>query len=136
MRRDSIRNDLRTAAERGTVPFCSEDSAKLGQSPTVSGCGEGDSPILLRRLRKIGTVPDRFGLRRGGQSHFAPKTPQNWDSPRPFRAAERGTVPFCSEDSAKLGQSPAVSRSFRSCGKVPIAEAARPEARLRSKDQG
>ena len=20
----------------------------------------------------------------GGQSHFAPKTPQNWDSPRPF----------------------------------------------------
>ena len=27
----------KTASEKGTVPFCSEDSAKLGQSPAVFG---------------------------------------------------------------------------------------------------
>jgi hypothetical protein len=30
-----LRSSNKTAQERGTVPFCSEDSAKLGQSPAV-----------------------------------------------------------------------------------------------------
>ncbi len=30
-----LRNDPTTASEKGTVPFCSEDLAKLGQSPAV-----------------------------------------------------------------------------------------------------
>jgi NADPH-dependent 2,4-dienoyl-CoA reductase/sulfur reductase-like enzyme len=38
---DELRSRLRaypkTASEKGTVPFCSEDSAKLGQSPAVFG---------------------------------------------------------------------------------------------------
>ena len=32
------------------------------KKPSQNGCGEGDSPILLRRLRKIGTVPGRFEM--------------------------------------------------------------------------
>ena len=32
------------------------------KKPSQNGCGEGDSPILLRRLRKIGTVPGRFEI--------------------------------------------------------------------------
>src|SRR5207248_3716293 len=69
---------------RGTVPFCSEDSAKLGQSPAVQN-----------------------GWEEGGQSHFAPKTPQNWDSPRPFRTA------------GKKGDSPILLRRLRKIGTVP-----------------
>ena len=32
------------------------------QSLSQNRLGEGDSPILLRRLRKIGTVPDGFDM--------------------------------------------------------------------------
>ena len=38
--------------------FFYERVKKLSQN----GCREGDSPILLRRLRKIGTVPGRFEI--------------------------------------------------------------------------
>ena len=63
---------------------------RLLKSICENRVGEGDSPILLRGLRKIGTVPD--------------------DSES---AAESGTVPFCFADCAKSGQSPAVFGSAR-----------------------
>ncbi len=38
-RRDLLRASGQNLSERGTVPFCSQDSAKSGQSPTVLSAG-------------------------------------------------------------------------------------------------
>ena len=67
----------KTVSEKGTVrlgrkprlgegdrhPVCwgSADYAKMSQSPAGFST-EQDSPILLRGLRKIGTVPDGFRI--------------------------------------------------------------------------
>ncbi|MBI3839979.1 MAG: metallophosphoesterase [Planctomycetia bacterium] len=67
-----------------------------------------DSQILIAGderpwFRGIPLVPDG----RRVQSHFAPTTPQNCYSLQP--SPEKGSVPFCSDDSAKVGHSPAAS---------------------------
>src|SRR5579863_8454574 len=52
---DSLRNRFKNGLGRGTVPFCSEDWAELGQSPAVfetvsEECGPA-SPLLQRLAR-------------------------------------------------------------------------------------
>src|SRR6185437_151283 len=81
-----------------TVPFCSEDSAKSGQSPAVqNGNGRGTVPFCSEDSAKSG------------------------QSPAVQNGCGRGTVPFCSEDCAKSGQSPAVLKSLLRTSKGPPA---------------
>src|SRR5436189_5340705 len=47
----------KTASEKGTVPFCSEDSAKLGQSPAVFGWALKSSAAVRPPKKSNNSLP-------------------------------------------------------------------------------
>ena len=73
---------------RGIIEACREDANTFG---TVLAGRFGIEGVLREELIDLDATASRAFRkcrparpRRGGQSHFAPKTPQNRDSPRPF----------------------------------------------------
>ena len=73
-----VRNSNKTVSERGAVPFCSEDSAKLGQSPTVLLEFLNSASIHIADLSPHTALLDRFLSRYQGPCRHQPCDAGDW----------------------------------------------------------